>query len=547
MKTKEITIGPWPFIVVPVGLFLVFKNHQLAVTVAQVAGVLLAVYVLARFAAWCFLPQRRLTINRNRYLRYRLRLSLHPGRGHATVFALAWRFSRMRMFARSSRIRPDMSAWKRWRTPDAYSSLAGRAHYRFPVRLDMQVHQVLLSVPRTGKTGALATRIIHHPGSVVATSSQPDLFRLTSGSRSRLGKVHVFNPQALGDIESTFRWNILGGCDDPATAVRRADALISAVPAGGADGGDWFKSKASDAMRAMLVAGAVSGEDFRAVSRWILTGSVAEPAAILEGAGYAHLAATMRELAGRAERTASTILMFLSRAVQFCVDESLLLSVLPGEGDGLDLEALVRNKETLYLIAGAVGNDTPLAGLYSALVAEVHHAALQVAASTPGGRLVPPALYALDELCQVVPGIPAARWAADAGGRGISMVLVAHGIAQLEERYGRPGARTIMDCCAAKVVFGGTSDTDTLQMLERLCGQVALREHGHDSHARHPVMAAEMIRELPDGFALLVAANSPPVIVRPRLAWRDRTYRGLARGGLAVAHLAPAAPPRPVR
>jgi hypothetical protein len=61
-----------------------------------------------------------------------------------------------------------------------------------------------------------------------------------------------------------------------------------------------------------------------------------------------------------------------------------------------------------------------------------------------------------------VPGIPAARWAADAGSRGISLVLVAHGIAQLEERFGKSGARTIMGCCAAKLAFGGTSDADSL-------------------------------------------------------------------------------------
>jgi hypothetical protein len=83
-------------------------------------------------------------------------------------------------------------------------------------------------------------------------------------------------------------------------------------------------------------------------------------------------------------------------------------------------------------------------------------------------------------------------------------------------------------------------------MLERLSGEVALREHGRDSHARHPVMPAEMIRELPDGWALLVAANSPPVIVKPGMAWRDRTYRGLRRRGQAVATLTPAAPPKPM-
>jgi type IV secretion system protein VirD4 len=237
--------------------------------------------------------------------------------------------------------------------------------------------------------------------------------------------------------------------------------------------------------------------------------------------------------------------MLLSRAIQFATDPALLASVLPREGDGLDLEALLRKGETLYLIAPVNGDDSPLAGLFTALVTEIHHVARQLAATMPGGRLAPAALYALDELCQVAP-IPAASWAADAGGRGVQLILVAHGQAQLEGRYGKPGARSILDCASAKLTYGGISDPDTLTMLERICGQVALREHGHDSHARHPIISAEMIRELPDWHALLVSGNSAPAIVRPLMAWKDKTYRKLKKRNEAVAVLAPAPPPRPL-
>ena len=507
------------------------------------AAVVLAVLLMA--AKWCFWPQRRLTADRVRYLHIRLRLKLHPGRGHMTIVGLFTRFGRLAMFTKSHRIRPDLTLRERLRHPDAYSTVLGRGHYRYPVRLDLQTQSAWLSVPRTGKTGALARRIIHHPGAVVATSSQPDLYKLSSGARAYRGSVvHVLNPLGLADVESTFRWDIVAGCANEAVAVRRADALVNSVPTGGTDGGDWFRGKAADAMRGFLVAGGLAGSDFRAVSRWILRGQISEPIEILEAAGKDELAAAVRELGGKAERTASTVLMFLSKAISFAVDPKLLLAVLPSEGEGLDLERLIRHGQSLYLIAPDTGNDTPLSGLFSALVAEVHATALKVAASMPGGRIAPGALYVLDELCQVASGIPVARWAADAGGRGISMAVVAHGVAQLEERYGKPSTRALLDCCTAKIVFGGTSDPDTLKTLETLCGEVALREHGHDSHARHPVMSAEMVRQLPDEYALAVIGNARPVIVRPQMAWKDRTYRRLKRRGQAVATLAPAAPPR---
>jgi hypothetical protein len=98
------------------------------------------------------------------------------------------------------------------------------------------------------------------------------------------------------------------------------------------------------------------GYDTLPVSRRILRGNLAELAAILEQAGKEQLAATMRELSGQPERTASTILIFLSSAVHFAVDPRLLPSVLPGEGGGLDLEKLARSRESLYLIAAATGN-----------------------------------------------------------------------------------------------------------------------------------------------------------------------------------------------
>ena len=40
---------------------------------------------------WAFLHGRRLPRHRTRYLRIRLRLRLHPGKGHTTVFELCWR------------------------------------------------------------------------------------------------------------------------------------------------------------------------------------------------------------------------------------------------------------------------------------------------------------------------------------------------------------------------------------------------------------------------------------------------------------------------
>ena len=57
----------------------------------------------------------------------------------------------------------------------------------------------------------------------------------------------------------------------------------------------------------------------------------------------------------------------------------------------------------------------------------------------------------------------------------------------------------------------------------------AMREHGEDRHTRHPVMAPDMIRQLPAGFALVIRGGNAPVIARLPRAWRNRAYRRARR------------------
>ncbi len=67
---------------------------------------------------WCFLPHSRLPRFRVRYLRLRLHLRLHPGRGQATSFELWLRWGRLAAFRRSRRSRPSLPFGRRLACPD---------------------------------------------------------------------------------------------------------------------------------------------------------------------------------------------------------------------------------------------------------------------------------------------------------------------------------------------------------------------------------------------------------------------------------------------
>jgi type IV secretory pathway TraG/TraD family ATPase VirD4 len=156
----------------------------------------------------------------------------------------------------------------------------------------------------------------------------------------------------------------------------------------------------------------------------------------------------------------------------------------------------------------------------------------------PGGRLDPPLLMALDEVTQICP-VPVPSWLADAGGKGIQIITVAHGEAQLRARWGRDGARVIMDTSGAKIWLPGISDPQALESASLLCGTTGVREHGQNYHTRHPVLTPEMIRQLPAGYALVVRGGYSPVIARLPMGWKDPLYRAARHAGQAIADVIP--------
>jgi type IV secretory pathway TraG/TraD family ATPase VirD4 len=218
--------------------------------------------------------------------------------------------------------------------------------------------------------------------------------------------------------------------------------------------------------------------------------------------------------------------------------------VTPGPGACFDIERFLRQAGTLYLIAETRGDDSPVAPLFACLASEIHYTAALVGSRMPGGRLDPPLLMALDEVTQICP-VPVPSWLADSGGKGIQIITVAHGEAQLRARWGSDGARIIADTSSAKIWLPGISDPAALETASLLCGTAAMREHGQDWTSRHPVMTPDMIRQLPATRALMIRGGCSPVIARLRMAWNDPVYQRARQARQAVAALDPAPEPEP--
>jgi hypothetical protein len=352
--------------------------------------------------------------------------------------------------------------------------------------------------------------------------------------------VYVFNPQGIGAVPSTFGWDPVPGCEEPAVAIRRADDFTTAVDQKGVEGGGWFGKRAGAYMRALFCAAALDGRDLRAVASWALGFEITEAQEILRQHGRDQWAQELGQLRGEARRTVETIQMTMAAALGFINDPRLLECVLPADGYGLDIPGFLRERGTVYLVGRMQGEDAPLAPLFAALAGEIHYQGVLLASMQPGGRLDPPLLMALDEATQICP-CPIPTWLADSGGQGITIATVCHGEAQLAARWGEHGKQTILDTSGVKIFMPGITATSTLETASRLAGDTAYTERGQEHFTRHPILTDAMVRQMPAGYALVLRGGLSPVICRVPVAWRNWRYLLARLRGrhIATVHAAP--------
>ena len=547
--------GPDAALVIVAAIAVLAGARWLARLGRPALAAIAAAVVVVVFVVWAVRPRRQLPRHRVRVMRLRARLRLHPGPGHATVFELWLRWGRLAAARRARRSRPSLRRRERLLRPSQTSVLVARAHYGHALRVPVEEHVLYIAPPRAGKSGALAEIIARHPGPAVVTSTRGDLYELTAAARASRGPVYVFNPQRLAAAPSTMRWDVLSGCADPATAIRRAQPL-SAMAAFKGEGEDFWAAATELWLQTLLHVAALRRAPMDLVHYWALSRDPGEFLRALPGAGgEAERWGTLirDQMTSTATKTTDTIRYMVAANLAFMLDPVLREAVTPGPG-AFSPADFARDGGTLYLIAESrTDRPAPVAGVFAALVTEIYHQAALAAAHMPGGRLDPPMLWALDEVTQTCP-LPLPSLLADAGGRGVQIMPVVHGAAQLRTRWGRDGARAILDTCGTKVFLPGLSDPETLEMASKLSGTMAARERGHEHDTRHPVMTEDMIRQLPvrrdgTGYAFILRNGLSPVIGRPPVIWhgrrRKQTARRLAARPARPLAVLPPAPPGP--
>ncbi|MFQ6484659.1 TraM recognition domain-containing protein [Brachybacterium epidermidis] len=489
-----------------------------------VTGLMLATLTTA--SAWVWVRLRR----------HSRKVETDPRRlaGTATGPEVTQTASAKALLGRAGTLRPSLDD----PAPADVGYLLGRSRGK-QVWASVEDSILLIGPPRSGKgLHVVINAILDAPGAVVTTSTRPDNLTATLRARQRDGRpVAVFDPQHLAEgIPAGMRWSPIRGCEDPLTAMIRATGLASAtgLSAGGVESGGFWEGKTRTALQALLHAAALDHRPPAELFRWTLDPTAAaEAVAILTNTTQAATgwADSLGAMIDSDPKTRDSIWQGVALALGALADPRVLGAVSPRAGEGFDPETFIRERGTLYLLATGAGAGAS-AALVAAFVEDLIETARRIAARSPGSRLDPPLLLALDEIGNLAPLPSLPTLMAEGGGAGITALPVLQSLAQAREKWSDNAAGAIWDASIVKIILGGASNSRDLQDLSTLIGErdeytdsVTLGDHGTRSNQRSvrrvQILPPDRIRTLPFGTGVTLLRAAPPIVTDLR-PWPSR-------------------------
>lgn len=475
-----------------------------------------------------------LPIARNRH-----RTARDPHRipGTATSRDVDAAASKKALLRRGRTLRPSLTRPK----AEDVGYLLGRSRRR-EIWASVEDSILVIGPPRSGKGLHLVINaILDAPGAVVTTSTRPDNITATLAARRERGPVAVFDPQqltaGLPDVQQAgVRWSPVRGCEQPLTAMIRAAGLAAStgLSAGGVESGGFWEGKTRSALQSLLHAAALERLSTRVLFEWSLSPSAAADAVGIM-AGHPDAATgwsdALQAMIGADPRTRDSIWMGVAQALASLADPRVLDAVNPGPDEQFDPTEFLTHNGTLYLLATGAGSGASWP-LVAAFIEDLTETARGLAASSPGARLDPPLLFALDEIGNLspMPSLPVLM--AEGGGTGITTMPVLQSLSQARAKWGDHAASSIWDASIVKVILGGASASKDLQELSVLIGErdertesVSIGDYSSRSIQRSTrkvaVMPPERIRTLPFGTGLVLLRSAPPIIAELR-RWTAR-------------------------
>lgn len=394
----------------------------------------------------------------------------------------------------------------------------------------------LIGPSRSGKTRCAESGIRTWGYPAILSSVKTDLLAATIEERRRVGNVRVFDPTGVTGITSSH-WTPLRAASTLQGAAATAKGLVDAAPRDERHGDSHWLKQAEILLTSLLWLAANSEKrTISDVVAWVMaldrptdtsSGTVApllrahvdgDDKALAKNAAMVH--GWMKGLWDFDPRTSSSVYATARTAIWPWADPDV---AAVSQRCDIDLDWLMAANNTLYL-ATPIGDQDRLAPVLGGLIADLVNQAFE-RTSRHRSRLDPTMLLVLDEAANT-PLRKLPEWASTVAGIGIQLVTVWQSKAQLEAIYGIQ-ADTILTNHLTKVFFTGMSDATGLDYVGRLTGhehvpgylgtdRIESDDRIHPTQL--PLLAANVVRQMRPGDALLVHGTLPPAHIRPARA-----------------------------
>ena len=406
----------------------------------------------------------------------------------------------------------------------------------------------------SGKTlDLLAPALLAHRGAAMATLTKVDDLLLTAHRRQQpptpgglLRPIAVLDPFGAAPGLPQFVWDPIAGCADPQIAEKRAKAFAAGTVTGAVNDGRhdsaarFYAAETAKVLQGFLHAAALTGRTVNHLLEWVANPVAAEqPVEILQQHDHAArfwdglLAGALH---GSPDTVGNTVTTVQQAMALFFQPEIRARCVPSPRHPPTDIAALIASHGTVYLL----GREDPYASaapLMTAIAEHVLDTALQLAVTSPFGRMTPCFLACLDELPSTTP-LPTLRVRmANERALGLSFIYASQTWKQMVVSYGEDEARSLFGLTNTLVIFGGGKDVHFYKELSDLIddvrvsrqtisdgpGGIGTSRSGEDVRVLRP----GDIRRIQERHALVIAGNAPPIIAKLRRCIDGKDGRAL--------------------
>jgi type IV secretion system protein VirD4 len=407
----------------------------------------------------------------------------------------------------------------------------------------------IVAPPRVNKTAGIGIpQLLMWGGAAISVAPKPEVFRATARKRRQLAREHggeviIYAPTVEGRVEGLWPARFSPTSTTLASEITlRVDSLTEAAGTGKnvEDAGHW-REGAKRLLRGLFLASAHHPQrpgDFRLVHGWLSAGLASgstdnhpldEPIRILrelsvfKGDKYAAdiWAAELESVLGTAGNERRGFFSAALTTIGAVSNPTVLRST---EATDFDPERFLLSRSTLYIVS-PTEHQRSVAPLIAMVIESIVHTTYRLHRE---GRLPARLLLSLDDMANCAPLPQLESIISQGGGQGVNVAWNLQSLAQNEANWGQAAARAVWNATRAKIAFGGLDPDAGGESVSVAIGDERVVVPGQSESGSGPrgskhvswrrVLSASQLREIPDGWAVVLYLNLPPRMLREPLA-----------------------------